>query len=60
MFSAHKRTFNEENCAGVAQRLEVVLEMQKLTKQTNKKAKLPPKLLLGLWPNQPHSSTIPV
>ena len=48
MFSAHKRTFNEENGAGVAQRLEVVLEMQKLTKQTNKKTKLPPKLLVGL------------
>ena len=48
MFSAHKRTFNEENCVGVAQRLEVVLEMQKLTKQTNKQTKLPPKLLVGL------------
>ena len=48
MFSAHKRTFNDENCAGVAERLEVVLEMQKLTKQTNKTTKLPPKLLVGL------------
>ena len=45
MFSAHKRTFNEENCAGVAQRLEVVLEMQKLTKQTNKTKKTPAEII---------------